>query len=84
MGWRYPHCHIDAPPSYEDDSGQPFGILLYVKGQEGIKSVSLYTNNPDKMSALQSITKEVVSLPSVPCEQNMGYLKTKKDRQGPG
>ena len=25
---------------------------------------------------------KVVAMPSVPCEQNMGYLKTKKDRPG--
>jgi len=57
-----------------------YGDALFVLRDLGVKSVSLYTNNPDKMSALQSITKEVVAMPSVPCEQNMGYLKTKKDR----
>eukprot|EP00434_Breviolum_minutum_P013651 symbB.v1.2.012035.t1/scaffold756.1/size166813/5 len=59
-----------------------YGDALFVLRDLGVKSVSLYTNNPDKMSALQSITKEVVAMPSVPCEQNMGYLKTKKDRPG--
>jgi len=57
-----------------------YGDALFVFRDLGVKSVSLYTNNPDKMSALQSITKEVVAMPSVPCEQNMGYLKTKKER----
>lgn len=57
-----------------------YGDALFVLRDLGVKSVSLYTNNPDKMSALQSITKEVVAMPSVPCERNIGYLKTKKDR----
>jgi len=43
----------------------------------GVKSVRLYTNNPDKMQALEPITKEVIALASVPCERNMFYLNTK-------
>ncbi|CAK9036087.1 4-dihydroxy-2-butanone 4-phosphate synthase (DHBP synthase) [Durusdinium trenchii] len=57
-----------------------YGDTLFVLRDLGIKSVRLYTNNPDKMSALQSITQEVVAMPSVVNERNIGYLKTKKDR----
>jgi 6,7-dimethyl-8-ribityllumazine synthase len=32
------------------------------------------------MASLQVITKEVVALASVPCKQNMGYLRTKRER----
>lgn len=46
----------------------------------GLKSIRLFTNNPDKMKALLPITKEVVALASVPCKQNMKYLQTKRDR----
>jgi len=46
----------------------------------GVKSVKLYTNNPDKMSALKVITSEVVALASIPCKRNMKYLQTKRER----
>jgi len=46
----------------------------------GVKSVNLYTNNPEKMRALGPITKEVVALASTPCARNIGYLKTKRER----
>lgn len=46
----------------------------------GLISIRLFTNNPDKMKALQTITKEVVALSSVPCQWNIGYLNTKRER----
>jgi len=46
----------------------------------GVKSINLYTNNPDKMNSLKVITKDVVALASVPCKRNMKYLQTKRER----
>jgi len=46
----------------------------------GLKSIRLFTNNPDKMKALLPITKDVVALASVPCKQNLRYLQTKRER----
>merc|ERR1711896_10485 len=37
-------------------------------------------NNPDKMDALVPITHSVAALASVPCEQNLAYLTTKRER----
>merc|ERR1719401_299999 len=46
----------------------------------GLKSIRLFTNNPEKMKALECITQEVTALPSVECEQNARYLQTKRER----
>eukprot|EP00931_Biecheleriopsis_adriatica_P101440 TRINITY_DN76578_c0_g1_i1.p1 TRINITY_DN76578_c0_g1~~TRINITY_DN76578_c0_g1_i1.p1 ORF type:complete len:568 (-),score=123.95 TRINITY_DN76578_c0_g1_i1:87-1790(-) len=53
---------------------------LVVLRHFGLKSIRLFTNNPEKMRALQGITKQVVALASVPCARNIGYLKTKRER----
>eukprot|EP00439_Symbiodinium_sp_Y106_P064625 s3548_g10.t1 len=58
--------------SYED--------ALRVLQDLGLKSVRLYTNNPDKMTALKSITQEVAALASVPSAHSAAYLKTKRER----
>merc|ERR1719401_2331191 len=46
----------------------------------GLKSIKLFTNNPEKMKALECISTEVVALASVACEQNARYLQTKRER----
>lgn len=46
----------------------------------GLKSIRLFTNNPEKMKALLPITKGVSALASIPCKQNEKYLKTKRER----
>merc|ERR1719401_761656 len=46
----------------------------------GLKSIRLFTNNPEKMKALECITQEVAALASVACEQNARYLQTKRER----
>lgn len=48
----------------------------------GVKSVNLYTNNPEKISALKPMTSEVVPMVSVAGERNIGYLSTKRRRLG--
>jgi len=46
----------------------------------GLRSIRLFTNNPEKMKALLPITKDVSALASVPCKQNLKYLQTKRER----
>jgi 6,7-dimethyl-8-ribityllumazine synthase len=46
----------------------------------GLKSIRLFTNNPEKMQALSPITHSVTALASIPGEHNMAYLKTKRER----
>eukprot|EP00440_Ansanella_granifera_P007423 gb/GFBE01008037.1/.p1 GENE.gb/GFBE01008037.1/~~gb/GFBE01008037.1/.p1 ORF type:complete len:542 (+),score=114.35 gb/GFBE01008037.1/:1-1626(+) len=45
-----------------------------------IKSIKLYTNNPEKVHALRVLTSEVCPLNCVPNEHNMSYLQTKHER----
>merc|ERR1719188_2496025 len=45
----------------------------------GMKSVRLFTNNPEKAQGLSSIIKEVVALPSIENERNAAYLRTKRE-----
>merc|ERR1719265_524062 len=40
----------------------------------GVKSICLFTNNPEKVNEFAEITAEVKALPSVPCAKNLGYL----------
>ncbi|CAE7463572.1 ribBA [Symbiodinium natans] len=58
--------------SYED--------ALQVLQDLRLKSIRLFTNNPDKMSALKILTQEVQALSSLPNERNIGYLQTKIQR----
>lgn len=51
-------------------------VLLHL----GLRSIKLFTNNPEKIRALRAITHEVVALASAPCERNLRYLQTKRER----
>merc|ERR1719498_1937864 len=53
---------------------------LGVLRQLGVRSVKLFTNNPDKAKAMESIVSEVAAHPSVPNEHSMKYLQTKRER----
>lgn len=53
-----------------------------LSGHLGVKSIDLYTNNPEKMEALKSITAQVVPLSTEPLKQNRGYLETKMAKCG--
>lgn len=53
---------------------------LSILKQLGLKSIRLFTNNPEKIQTLGPITKEVVAMASVPCERNINYLQTKQER----
>jgi 6,7-dimethyl-8-ribityllumazine synthase len=46
----------------------------------GCKSIRLFTNNPEKIQSLMPITHSVTALASIPCEQNLAYLNTKRER----
>lgn len=46
----------------------------------GVLSISLFTNNPEKASALGDIVASVQPLPSTPNSHNLGYLETKRSR----
>jgi 6,7-dimethyl-8-ribityllumazine synthase len=48
----------------------------------GIKTIRLYTNNPEKTQSLACITESVVALASIPNQHNEKYLKTKRERTG--
>jgi GTP cyclohydrolase II len=51
----------------------------------GVKSVRLMTNNPEKVSALESagiVVAERVSAEVEPQESFAGYLKTKQEKMG--
>jgi GTP cyclohydrolase II len=69
------NLHLGLPVdtrTYEDS--------LCVLRHLGIKSIRLYTNNPEKMDSLRAITKEIVALASVENVRNAGYLRTKRER----
>jgi GTP cyclohydrolase II len=53
---------------------------LGVLQQLGVRSVKLFTNNPDKSKALGSMVSEVAAIASVPNEHSMKYLRTKLER----
>lgn len=48
----------------------------------GVQSVTLYSNNPEKVEALRPIIAQVVRLPSQPLEQNRRYLECKAEKCG--
>lgn len=48
--------------------------------QLGVRSIKIYTNNPEKVEALRPLVREVCPLKTVPNEHNATYLLTKRDR----
>lgn len=51
----------------------------------GLRNVNILTNNPKKISRLEVYGIKVVeqiSLQAKPCEHNIDYLRTKKQRLG--
>jgi len=62
-----------------------YDIVKDILSDLGIKSVALITNNPDKMSKLQSsgvMIENRISLEILPNKENEFYLKTKKEKLG--
>jgi len=69
---------------FEPDLRQ-YGIGAQILIDLGVKKMKLLTNNPRKVAGLGGWGLEVVS--TVPLEapltdENIGYLRTKKDRMG--
>lgn len=60
--------------------GRTYNDSLAVLNDLGVKTISLHTNNPEKISAMKPITMEVVAIASVANEHSMGYLTTKRRR----
>ena len=80
------HDTVDANlalgvPADARDYGQGAQILVDL----GVRSMRLLTNNPDKRVALEAYGLKVadrVPLPIRPNEENLRYLRTKRDRMG--
>ncbi len=67
------------------DDEREFYLAAQVLRDLGVKSVKLMTNNPRKLSALESVGVTVtarVPLEVVPTDDNRSYLATKRDRLG--
>jgi GTP cyclohydrolase II len=65
--------------------GRDYGDAAAVLGALGIRSVSLLTNNPRKVSGLRAagtLVDDVLPLPTAPHHRNAGYLATKSQRMG--
>lgn len=46
----------------------------------GLRTIRIFTNNPDKIAALKPITASIAALASVPTAHSLKYLTTKKER----
>ena len=70
--------------------GQPvdqreFGVGAWILRDLGVRSVRLMTNNPDKAAALEAHglpVSERIALERQPTRENVGYLRTKRERMG--
>ena len=62
-----------------------YGIGAQMLHDLGVRKMKLMTNNPTKIVGLQGYGLEVIEqVPIViePCETNMKYMQTKKDKMG--
>lgn len=77
--------HLDTVDSntrlgFEPDLRTYHGIAQIIM-KLGIKSVRLFTNNPDKIQAVQSVLPTTYApLRTTPLSTNRSYLRTKEDR----
>jgi 3,4-dihydroxy 2-butanone 4-phosphate synthase/GTP cyclohydrolase II len=65
--------------------GRHYGTATQVLRDLGIESVRLLTNNPDKTASLEDFgikVAETVPLAIHPTDDNIDYLRTKRDRMG--
>ena len=65
--------------------GRHYGTATQVLRDLGIESVRLLTNNPDKTASLEDFgirVAEAVPLAIHPTDDNIDYLRTKRDRMG--
>jgi 3,4-dihydroxy 2-butanone 4-phosphate synthase/GTP cyclohydrolase II len=62
-----------------------FGVGAWILRDLGVRSVRLMTNNPHKAAALEAHglpVSERLALERRPTQENLGYLRTKRDRMG--
>ena len=62
-----------------------FGVGAWILRDLGVRSVRLMTNNPDKAAALKAHglpVSERIALERRPTQDNVDYLRTKRDRMG--
>jgi 3,4-dihydroxy 2-butanone 4-phosphate synthase/GTP cyclohydrolase II len=62
-----------------------YGIGAQILVDLGVKKIKLLTNNPKKIIGLEGYGLEIterVPLAIQPCEHNVNYLKTKKEKMG--
>ncbi|MFN8015400.1 MAG: GTP cyclohydrolase II [Acidimicrobiia bacterium] len=61
-----------------------YKVAAEILNSLGIEKAKLITNNPEKLKALvdYGIDVDRVSLPTIPTQENLEYLKTKKDKLG--
>ncbi|GGV14789.1 riboflavin biosynthesis protein RibBA [Kitasatospora herbaricolor] len=65
--------------------GRDYSIGAQMLTDLGVRSLTLLTNNPDKIAALTEHGLKVKGrepVPTVPGEHNLAYLRTKRDRMG--
>ncbi|MCX5208996.1 bifunctional 3,4-dihydroxy-2-butanone-4-phosphate synthase/GTP cyclohydrolase II [Kitasatospora sp. NBC_00240] len=65
--------------------GRDYSIGAQMLTDLGVRSLTLLTNNPDKVAALTEHGLKVKGrepVPTVPGEHNLAYLRTKRDRMG--
>ncbi|MFC9331463.1 bifunctional 3,4-dihydroxy-2-butanone-4-phosphate synthase/GTP cyclohydrolase II [Kitasatospora sp. NPDC057015] len=65
--------------------GRDYSIGAQMLSDLGVRSLTLLTNNPDKIAALTEHGLKVTGrepVPTEPGEHNLAYLRTKRDRMG--
>jgi 3,4-dihydroxy 2-butanone 4-phosphate synthase/GTP cyclohydrolase II len=71
---------LGFPPDLRD-----YGIGAQILVNLGVNKMRLMTNNPKKIIGLEGFELEVVERVPIeipPCEENMCYLMTKKEKMG--
>jgi len=75
-------CNANLQLGFPVDCRDYSASLEVLKSHLGLKSIALYTNNPEKMEAFREITAQVVPLATQPLAQNQKYLETKEAKCG--
>ncbi len=62
-----------------------FNVAIKILNELGITRIKLLTNNPEKVSAMNTTTIDVVTREKIiipPCSDNLRYLRTKQNEMG--
>ena len=74
------NSHLGFPADLRD-----YGLAAQILSNLGLKQIRLLTNNPKKLEGLQHYGIEVVErvpLETTPLDENVTYLKTKREKMG--